>query len=174
MKAKTKRARKRTKLQMRVAIARDVILQLNTKQLIAEHMTYTGSLSNDALETGLSYNDSLQPYLLKKKRKPCKVCGVGAGLVAVVRIKNEFSVGDLEYGLDPASELRKYFTTAQVAVIESLFESFRTCYALNGVDAENRMRFIWGYIAKRKGRFTAAQIEAEARKFAAKWRAKNS
>lgn len=148
----------KTKKQMRRAIARDVILQLNEKQLIPTPGTYTGRMMGSAMEAGVKVHCSLQPYLLKKRRKPCTVCALGAGLVAMVRLENKLALH--EY-FDIHERLNAYFSLTQINTIENLFEGFGDRPELLHLDPEARLRWLWSYVAKHPG-FTAKQMLAAA------------
>lgn len=152
----------KNKIQMRRAIARDVIKQLNAKQLVAECMTYTGNMMAEARAAGFQRGDSLQKYLLRKQRKPCTVCAIGAGIVAQVRLENKVEVGAW---LDPHDTLSKYFTHNQVNALENVFENCVSRFGINleQVNPETRLRFLWSYVARHPG-FTAAQLYAATRK----------
>lgn len=159
--------KKKTKVQMRRAIARDVIKQLDIGLLVPTKGTYVGKLGGDAVALGVNYGDSLQPYLLRTERRPCQVCGIGAAVVAQIRLENEVTLGNLPC-VNPYLLICKYFTNQQVHVLESLFEMWDgisiTTTRLRAIPPADRLRFLYSYVAKNP-RFTGDEIRAAALRY---------
>lgn len=149
----------KTKTEMRVAIARDVIAQLNAALLIATEGTYTGGMLSDARDAGVRDRESLQPYLLRQIRKPCEVCALGAGVISLVRLNNEVLMGD---GLDVYENLIPFFTEGQLNMLEDLFETFDGRVELVWMDPEARLRWLWNYVADNPD-FTPEDMRHDAR-----------
>lgn len=81
-----------TKMQMRRAIARDVIKQLGAALLVPAQGTYINTNAGPFHQ--VEYGADMQPVLLKTKRQPCMVCALGAGVVASIRLENNYYKGD--------------------------------------------------------------------------------
>lgn len=143
------------KIQTRVAIARDVLLQLKLNLVKPICGTYIQMWSGPLAE--LAHGTDAQPILLNRKRKPCTVCALGAGVVSLIRRENNFHVGDQ---ITPYTRLGKYFEREQLVAIESLFEGWQCDRKLPG-NPKARMRWLWSYVAKYP-RFTDKQIYAAA------------
>lgn len=109
MKPKTK-FEKMTGAQNRVAIANDIIKQINGKQYTMRQMLY---IRTD-ISGGVINQESAQTA-------KCEVCAVGALFISAVRLFNQYS--DLSPGGWRAKLfLKKYFTTPQIEKMERIFE----------------------------------------------------
>lgn len=157
---KTKpRKRKLTKIQMRVAIARDVIKQLNTNLLDVTQGVYLDH--HHGPFQGVGCGVDAQPLLLQPNRRPCTVCAIGAGFVALVRLENNYITGDR---VSYHERLWKYFTGEQINVIEQLFEAWYSGDGLEPCTPVTRLRWIWSYVA-RHPKFTSEEIKVAAERF---------
>lgn len=179
--------RKQTKAEMRVVIAKDVLLQLKKKKFIP----LTG---NYCLISKLSKNvrdeDQLQQEL--KQNNTCTVCALGACFASSVLKYNDFCVADVDLpdstdeevptvaGSNVANHLRKYFTRKQLGLIEYYFErgmvtpvateyfNFRAPQYLHDFDISDsrfgrmddrkRMTLIMKNIIKNKGEFKHMEL----------------
>ena len=143
MATKTKTKKKRlTKIQMRVAIAKDVIAQINSKKLIPETGVWIydpklgsiddhiDNLIDKAMEDEENDTCRFEPFNARdftKKVNKCKVCALGSIFVSAVNLYNgvEFTDGEnaarafdtLEF-----SPLSNYFSPRELAFIETCFE----------------------------------------------------
>lgn len=109
----------------RVAIAKDVLVQLKAKKIIAKEGSYV-SIPLKENEVG----KQLQDLLPKKK---CNCCALGSCFVSLVSIENDFAIKSHNLGQggernghigkdDFRSRLKKYFTQFQLDLIETAFE----------------------------------------------------
>lgn len=123
----------------RVAIAKDVLAQLNAKMILARSGVYFSSkpveeLLNTYESVSGSWNyDSRQDKLKAEledtqlcdvlEGQKCTVCGIGAAFVSAVRLGDDLTVPNA--GTDDGSMreyLVRYFEPEQVGAIESAFE----------------------------------------------------
>jgi hypothetical protein len=108
-----------TPAKKRVAIAKDVIANIESKKYFAKMGNYLYVNSDDNLES-----QSLQKVL---PQVTCNVCALGAMFVSDVKFNNNFNVGDDTLKkLD--NQLSKYFSKGQLALIEAAFEGFGVDY----------------------------------------------
>lgn len=139
---KTKTKKPLTKSQMRVAIAKDVISQINSKKLIPETGVwmydprlgsideYIENLIDKAMDDAKNDTCKFMPFNARaftKKVNRCKVCALGSIFVSAVNLYDdvEFESGDeavqafesLEF-----SPLSKYFSPHEMSFIETCFE----------------------------------------------------
>jgi hypothetical protein len=123
--------KKLTPAQARVEIAKDVIAQVEARQLLAAHGVYflpggePTQADFDFIRSGARDMKGLLEEL-RASRKPCRVCAVGACLAAVVARENDFTVGDCATILDQATRLKRrlspYFPEGMLALMEAAFE----------------------------------------------------
>lgn len=132
MKAKNRRFWKKTKAQQRVAIAKDVLLQLQSKFYTPRTGVYV-KLQGPTMEL---YN--LNPRLdqafqeMKEEGVTCKVCGIGACFVSLVNLGNEVPTQysfqrEWSNGANVDTDLMwkqmgKVFPKVQQSMIENAFE----------------------------------------------------
>lgn len=128
MKTTTKKKSKfdlATKPQRRVMIAKDVIAQLNTKQLVAASGSYVAL--NDAAKN-IDSDESVKSNYAKIKK--CNVCALGACLMSATKFGNILSFEDISatnmvdtHNDHPSKRLfKKIFTPKQLLMVESTFE----------------------------------------------------
>ena len=120
-----------TPAKKRVAIAKDVIANINAKKYVACMGSYVNI-----------YNTNLDSQSLQKvlPQVTCSVCALGAMFVSDVKFNNNFNVGDSTTSkID--NQLSKYFSKGQLALIEIAFERFDTIYD----DDEEELRIENGY-----------------------------
>lgn len=131
-------AKKPTKAEMRVLIAKDVLKGLRTKKLVpAQGMWARVELSKKTLELLLKAEEALDAIQLKDlldKGSVCRVCGVGAMFIATVQRTNAFTVSSYDFHGDGpkytstynprdfAPYLAKYFSVRDIVRIEVAFE----------------------------------------------------
>lgn len=110
------------KSEMRVAIAKDVIKQLNAEAYEAKCGGYV------EFDESMPVVGSVQKFV---KKKTCTVCALGACFVSAVRKYNELNFEDLtdsyleggELGGEIKGHLARYFSDKQMALIETAFET---------------------------------------------------
>lgn len=105
---------KLSKTKQRIAIAKDVLLQLRKEMYVAKPGTYIDG-------KGLDWHSEpqvLQEYLLKPEVE-CQVCGIGAAFLSLARLGNKVS---LQY--DYKETLRNIFGADEVHLIEAIFEDW--------------------------------------------------
>lgn len=124
--------------QKRVAIAKDVIAQLNAKKIIPESGTYFAIEDNPD-----DYDVSLQKHLPKTQ---CSVCALGSLFYSHVKFNNKVTYGDYLKAWTSdliVEELNNYFDFEQLGMIEYAFEGFDGSlsddkpkyYDLNGISS---------------------------------------
>ena len=143
MATKTKTKKKRlTKIQMRVAIAKDVIAQINSKKLIPETGVWIydpklgsiddhiDNLIDKAMEDEKNDTCRFEPFNARdftKKVNKCKVCALGSIFVSAVNLYDDVELKDGEEAASvfetlDLSPLSKYFSPTSLAFIECCFE----------------------------------------------------
>lgn len=146
----------RTKKELRIAIAKDVLLRLRTNKLIPASGVYVG-MSYGA-KAFAEANGSLQAsQCLDTLTNNCRVCALGATFVSYVSIKNKISVMDFATIQQARREelLHKAFTFSQLYDIERCFEGWNDgylwveCYPT----ARERMQAIMKNIIRNDGTF---------------------
>lgn len=149
----TEEFNKLSKLQQRVAIAKDVVAQVGAEKYIAAKGTY--------------YSPSEFPtYRINQETalavKACHVCGLGAMLVSAVRLGNEFdSTQSFMEALLP-----RFFSRSQRDLIECAFEGWNAEQTTQRVpfaktqkffkknpNSNKRLAAIFRNIIKNKGTF---------------------
>lgn len=109
-----------TKVEARLAIAKDVIWHIRAGQYIAQQGIYIDIYDE------LQSRESLQCAVdnVRSGNVDCDVCGVGAGVVSVAGLFNgkQFTTAKHEDDVDHHAVLRKYFSKKTVAAIECAFE----------------------------------------------------
>lgn len=165
-----------TKAEKRVAIAKDVIKQLELKKLVATPGTYF-SISQRVAEK-LKPTAQLQKEL--KKIPKCEVCALGACFVSAVRKFNDLTVQEVELGKyndelglytssdlgrdGTTDKLNEFFEPEQLNRIEQAFEGWdRSVYHNDEYgtvafyakypNATRRMKAIMQNIIRNKGEF---------------------
>lgn len=139
------------KPEMRVALARDVIKQLKTKQLVATHGGYvTGPLKNKANRKNWaddSSDDLNMRDLIKGefKEDSCYVCAKGALFLAHILRNDKVTLNQFlnaQFVPSKTNPLVPAFTPRQLEEIECLYEGFTyldgTNAALVKVEAANK------------------------------------
>jgi hypothetical protein len=140
-------------LAQRVAIARDVIAQLDARLIKSSPGTYLST------EMPAVIGEDMRELLLEKASpdRPCKCCGIGALFVGMVRLNNHVAI-DEDYtdylrqvgcGREAiTNRLCDYFAAGLIDDIEDCFE-----WNLIHLPAEQRMRIIMQYIIDNDGEF---------------------
>lgn len=108
----------------RVAIAKDVLQQLGSNQLIAGHGGYVVFWRNpqnwDFYEN--HEKDPAQP-IIDEIKKHCHVCARGALIISYVARHNKLSVRELSrQACRPNSVLGEFFDNDQLGLIEAAYE----------------------------------------------------
>lgn len=138
----------------RILICEDVIRQIQANQLSATR----GSYCNPKSKVNASGGADLRTQLLAGNVPVCRVCAIGALMVAGTLYVNTSTVNDLLYdfrdGQDSdfvTKQLRKYFSSTQLHLIECSFEmwgadsitmSYRTAYKFGKRFEKNEDRLI--------------------------------
>lgn len=128
----TRKEKARTK--KRVAIAQDVIAQINghlytVRQMVYVQFAKTGLRDRSLIRKGGDLQKML-PKLVSKS-KPCGVCGLGSMFISAVRLYDQVDMKDVRsvysFPHDIQHEklrkvLSKWFTLDELALIEACFE----------------------------------------------------
>lgn len=166
MARKQRAFKKLTAAQKRVAIARDVIAQLDLKRFKAEKMTYVW------MNRSIPYTAADEQLCDRTAGEKCTVCALGALFIAGVERADKVTVGQVGYGNTPYSfgYLTKFFSEKQLTTVERAFECWRddpvdpnrsgydSDSPLAKLNSNDRMRVIMSNIVKNKGRFVAEQL----------------
>lgn len=141
MSAKNKRFWAMTDTQKRVAIAKDIIKQVEANKIKATSGTYIHLIN---LKSKVSKEDQALDKLFKEKG--CKACALGSCFIALVDMGDKLKLSDItkvgegaRYDEDQSSyyyselndddnwrpELRKIFSPKQLTLIESAFEDYK-------------------------------------------------
>lgn len=111
----------------RVAIARDVLTQLDAGRITAESGVYVRSFELVNLIDESAKDVQLQSLLPAVDE--CNVCALGSMFICGVNIANKLPVkgvttyGEEVSGRDAKKYLRRFFTNGQLGLIESAFET---------------------------------------------------
>lgn len=142
-----------TKSEKRVAIARDVLLQLRTNKYVPKLGVWVSS-EEDLIRPG-DENKQLQEVL---KGKVCQVCAVGSVFVSAVRLFNRLKCKDAverfrlnsngtiygvvnEVGFDEAEVyLDRFFSDHQIVLMEIAFEKGNGRYCFSASSFEYALR----------------------------------
>lgn len=114
---------KKTKAEIRVAIAKDVIASLN--KIIPTNGIYFGiDYRFDRTQLTKKKNSKV---LAEKLKKNCEVCALGACFISAVKLTNEWDFSGLRFSggypkLTLEAKLLDYFTQEQLELIECAFE----------------------------------------------------
>src|SRR5882724_1526908 len=142
MARETKQQRKESKLQRdRLRILLDVVSQLDEHKLIAEQGVYV-KFSPKVSSRAINKRGDMQSNLnnLVSKRKPCRVCALGACFISAVTLFDKVQTQDIlaeelllktntrdgiRHDVEEANmreKLLPYFNSLELGVIEALFE----------------------------------------------------
>jgi hypothetical protein len=154
---------KMTKSEKAIAIAKDVLKQLNARKYTATPGTYVYAKTSRKPPPAIGIADM----------KTCKVCALGACVVSAARLGgtrvfNEvIRVDPTSTGYEFASNdtfisLRKYFTEFEAEAMESAFERYKwntggTMFRF-GTSAKDRLRRIMQNVIDNKGHFVVPAI----------------
>jgi len=145
--------KKPSKIEMRIAVAKDAIKQIKAKIYIAMEGTYTGNLESRLKFASIDIDTQVQPHLLNMNS--CRVCARGAAAISCIRKFNNCTVGDfIEKNWE--SESIKIFGTKNLCNMERAFEGwakegelFKESYQ----DEDKRMIAIFKNVIKNNGTF---------------------
>ena len=116
----------KTKEEVIIELAKDVIQQIKKEKYIADHNWYRIETANqyDYL-SGSIYDESLQE-ILKNKAKKCSVCAIGSLFISYVRNYNEINTRDIRNSSDQFNiiynKLKQFFNIRQLQLIEFTYE----------------------------------------------------
>lgn len=149
MKNKVKRRKPKafkdmTKAGQRVAIAKDVIAQLDAKRIQAMRQIYVGGELFQITNPRKTFADRVRMFfsLPKIEVKPCAVCAVGSAVLCGVRLQGK---GEGTYWHETMNE---WFPIEQIRTMENYFES-----ASDQVDPDTRLRDVMGNVIRNNGEF---------------------
>lgn len=147
-----------SKAQKRVAVAKDVLAQIDAEMVVAEECVYVEAR---ALESEMA-----QQYCDVSKPVVCRACGLGSLILSSVRFENERTVSEINGidGYEARAILSHIFKDSQLDLIESAFERTSMadtncsvdCAVSFGADfwhSEDRLIAIMQNIIDHKGRF---------------------
>jgi hypothetical protein len=145
----------------RIAIAKDVIAQLNSEKFLAAESCYLSfegdSATEEAFKKAMSKATEETEFRdILKKVPQCEVCARGAMFASAVRLFNDFNVGAMrkceEDGGDSSPSYvsiktveKRYFSKLQVGLIELAFEgesniSNETSHAVDSKEGPDALR----------------------------------
>ncbi len=111
----------------RVAIAKDVILQLNAKKIRAVTGNYLELNGVTRKELDNNLGKDLRDFLNKRK-KPCLACALGSCFVSLTKIEDNFKLKEKHLVYESIDDddfrprLNRIFGKEQIDMIESAFE----------------------------------------------------
>lgn len=110
------------RMEMRVAIMKDVIAQLDAKKIKPALGTYmtAGDINGDTYEKNINQN-TVDSFGV------CAVCELGAVFMSTIRLFNKIDepYWSLNYGKIEFA-LRKYFTVTEIRHLEAVFEFYES------------------------------------------------
>ena len=163
LKTRNARFRKLPKAKQRVALAKDVIQQLDARKLIASHC-YFGWKHRDDNARFSNLPDKAQFGTATSQTK-CEVCGIGSLLVAAAELADQLPVdwaldittGSTNERFSIVDYLAPWFSSTQLDMIEMAYEQtstrggFRSFYTVRS--DKQRLRAIMKNIIANNGRF---------------------
>jgi len=144
IKRKNKTFKKLTKPQKRVAIAKDVLKQIKDKSLIPDRYNYLIPASSfNFYESG---GEELSTVLYNES---CRVCALGSVFACIIKKENDFIIpnqslrleGD-KYGADLRRRVRKYFSSLQMAMIESAYMRSAGYFIYEKIDRDKHLNIM--------------------------------
>ncbi len=144
-----------------VAIAKDVLRQLETGKYIAQrgdylmHVISADTYDHPAFDDNILRAKGDLQSALKIIKPICRVCAVGSMFISAVRKFDGFNSNGYWYDEAMKRILRRFFTSAEVRNIEEAFE-FRE----HGEHSDTRLRRIMKFIIKNNGNFDHKQFAA--------------
>lgn len=137
---------KMSRMEQRVAIAKDVLAQLDLKEIVAKNGSYISIRNSDSLYDLYSASpDGTSNYeeLMSDPENKCNVCAIGAAAVVVTNgraLETHYREGDP--GL--IRSLSSYFQWDEMRTIERMFE--RPPCRLMYNSSDTKMRAVWQHI----------------------------
>lgn len=146
-----------SKKRQRIAIFKDVILQIQSKVIEASG----GSVIDGIFVRDLEFGDSGDARscvldLRKKKDKSCSVCMRGGLLLSVIAKDNQFTTRELRIASGVGSfretsvvdtRLSAIFEPYQIALMERAFEGDHNWFALSEKDRVRTVKFFSRYVS---------------------------
>lgn len=160
MKARNIAFWKKSPAQQRIAIAKDVIKQVEAKFYKAKEGTYLDfSITDRDVVAPDKFDKAID--LLKNKGGSCNVCGIGSCFVSLVNLGD--AVSSKNVGLDTYGDigmfgmndkkmrpmLSKVFDKRQLSMIECAFEQSVNYFGASNDDRCNARRFGWRYVSSK-------------------------
>ena len=87
-----------TNQEQRLAIARDVLFQLQADRIMPTRGRYI-SFTDDS-EANDVWNDQARDYLISRVPPSCECCAIGAGVISLVRLDNKATFDEIENGFE--------------------------------------------------------------------------
>jgi hypothetical protein len=111
----------------RVAVAKDVINQLNNKVISTDYFGYLNLNNYGELFKAGKSNEQVNNILPDIK---CDVCALGGMFISLIKYTNHCTVNELsEVGQDEIDKrLKEYFSEGQLCLIETAYEQFTDNY----------------------------------------------
>lgn len=122
------RFRKLSKPRQRVWIARDVISQIRSRQLIPKHgvgYMVLGDYTRNSQFNALCMKEDPSDIREFIGDDVCHVCGIGGTFIAALKLADELTFKDINQTQDDQimrDYLRSWFSDVQIALIECAFE----------------------------------------------------
>ena len=117
----------KTKPELRIEIARDVLKHIKAKRIIIQHQTYF-------LASSKKHHEGKQLKDVLSEIKECKVCALGGMFYSYVSKYNNYTIPehgikDIDYKASSMRNLLSMFTKPQLHLIETAFEEQQWCDA---------------------------------------------
>jgi hypothetical protein len=130
----------KSKSEIRVMIAKDVLAQLKSKAYCAKQGCWVedkkiGGFDDYCMEQfgGKQNVKAVSASEYVSKLKACKVCALGSIFVSQIRIGDDFKLSDTQTAYDvfewlEKSPLKRYFSVDQLELLEACFEGLKGMY----------------------------------------------
>jgi hypothetical protein len=156
---KNKAFSKMTKMEKRVALAKDVIASIKSKHYIAENGTYLDVVK----KKNLDYLHSYDLETIKRSDVSCHVCAIGSLFVSTMKKKKNGKLDDVDSD-EMIHAMKGIFTHSEMRLLEEIFEGgsnqdaniFYERYAAD--DSKGRLLGIMKNIVKNNGNFKYKNI----------------
>lgn len=172
--------RRKTRQEMRITIAKDVLAQLDAKKIVATPGTWVddsnlGSLSDYVYEETADSDAPIDACEFTEGITKCRCCALGSIFISLTKVSRVLLSGSLHaedvFDHLPSSPLTRYFSVKQLELIEQAFEGLEGAYIADGFqneedcmtfyytypNAKKRLQAIMKNIVKNKGTFVPSK-----------------
>lgn len=159
-----------TRAQRRVAVARDILAQLEHGQIKAKRLTYFKVTDRDHAKLERDREEELRA-VLPKLAKPCHVCALGSAVLSRARLFDKTRASEVYFFMGSGEVLdllNDTFTVDQACLIEDAFEGpeehtadkLRIWLKSAPKGARARLQAIWTNVARNGGEFEPRDLRS--------------